>query len=95
MKTIIAAACAAFLAAAPAFAAEEYQSGPALVLSDRVPSSDTGSAGLPRFDGPAAVTAPRLNLVTGNGSEGSVESMNSESVALGTWHASISRMAQR
>ncbi|MBV8913531.1 MAG: hypothetical protein JOZ05_10895 [Acetobacteraceae bacterium] len=95
MNTVLAAAAAALFFAAPAFAAEEYPSGSPLVLSDRVPASDTGSAGLPRFNGQALDTAPQLRLTAPNGAEASVETMNSETVALGTYHASIGLTAQR
>jgi len=89
MKTIFAAAAAAFLLAAPAFAAEEYPSGSPLVLGDQVPSLDTGSAQTPRFDGQDVVVLPRERVLQGSGAESSVDTVNSQSVPLGTWHNSI------
>src|SRR3954454_6394340 len=81
MKTRFAAAAAAFLVAAPAFAAEEYQAGPALTLSDNIPLVDTGSAQVPAFNGRAVVSGARRSPV-GNGSESSVDTANSETVSL-------------
>ena len=83
MKTnIIAAAAVLVLAAAPAFAAEEYFTGPAITLSDRAPSSDTGSAQLPTFNGLA--TSPRPErMVIRSGSESEPESLNSQTAAYG------------
>jgi opacity protein-like surface antigen len=94
MKTIFAAASAAFLLAAPAFAAEEYQSGPALALHDQVAAFDTGSAQSPHFNGQNAVSTPRERVVLGSGSEASVESPNSETVALAIGAAPSSVVSQ-
>lgn len=93
MKTIFAVAAAALLAAAPAFAAEEYQAGPARPITAQVPAFDTGSAQTPHFDGQAALAGDPV--LAGNASEASVESVNSQTVALGTVTAPASRLAQR
>jgi hypothetical protein len=93
MKTIFAAAFAVSLAAAPAFAAEEYQTGPALNLNDHVVAMDTGSAQYPHFDGQATV-AQSETIVVPNASEASVESTNSLPVPFAR-SARVSRLAQR
>jgi hypothetical protein len=82
MKTLLAVAGAAFLFAAPAFAAEEYQFSPALTLADQVPSQDTGSAQMPHFDGQSTVATPREQIIARNANEASVESANSLPVAI-------------
>lgn len=95
MNTYLAAAAAALLLAAPAFAAEEYPAGTPLVLGNQVPMVDTGSAQYPQFNGQSVATGPRLRVVAGNGAEASVETINSEAVPLGTYHASIGLLAAR
>lgn len=95
MKTFIAVAGTAFLLAAPAFAAEEYQTGPALVLATAIPARDTGSAQYPRFNHAAAQMTQRLRLIETSSSESGVETLASGPVALGTANASIGLLAQR
>src|SRR4051812_29065081 len=85
---------AGLLLAAPAFAAEEYPSGSPLVLFDRAATNDTGSENIPLADGAAAQTT-RLYLRAANAAEAMPETVNSRSVALGTWHNSIGLLTER
>ena len=77
-KTILAATILALSAAAlPAFAAEEYQDGPAAVVTSSTPTRDVGSAQTPAFDGGYALATPTERLMLRNNSSAAVESKDS------------------
>lgn len=77
-KTILAATILALSAAAlPAFAAEEYQAGPARPITSNLVTRDVGAAQTPVFDGAYTTATPREQLVSRNSASQSIESLNS------------------
>ena len=79
-KTFLAASFLALSLAAPAFAAEEYQAGPARTITAETPTRDVGSVQYPAFDGAYDLTAPRSSLLLGNANSATVEPLNSAPV---------------
>lgn len=79
-KTFIAASILALSLAVPAFAAEEYQAGPARAITAETPTHDVGAAQYPAFDGAYDMTAPRSVLLLGNANSATVEPLNSAPV---------------